>query len=1208
MKKILIQGLCLAAALFPVSLPGWSSDGGTVVMQERDLKLSFDSTTLKVVADAITSQAGIAFSYDSSLADYPMENIHVTDKVSNIEAVLNNVFGTRGINHKMVDRVVVLSLKQAGAESAAGTSDERHTVTGTVTDAAGPMIGAAVLIKGTNNGTSTDMDGNYSLEVSAGDVLVFSSIGYVDQEIQVLDRARIDVVMKEDSELLDEVVVVGYGTLKKRNIVGAVENLAGDAIENRPNADVTRSLQGQVPGLNIIQTDGKATHGGQVTIRGVNNNFKSRNSSGAQKKNELGSGGSALVLIDGVEGDLGSVAPEDIASISVLKDASSAAVYGARGAFGVILVTTKTPELGKTRVSYSGNVSLHRRTVMWEDGVITDPVEWVDAFRESYLNASPTATVPTAFNSYMPYSDTWFNELKAHAADPTMDNYAIDENGNYSYYGSTNWLAETYKRFNMSTSHSVSVQGGREGVNFYVSGRYYTQDGIYKVGEENYNKYNLRAKGSVRIRKWLTLENNTSMMVSKYHQPMMHYGQQMISRNIDVFGFPFAILKNPDGTWTQTAAKTGYAAFAEGTSWQEDNRIEIANTTSLKFDIVPEVFNVKADFTYKAARWSRDRMENQYTYYTGLTTSGVENSSSPSSLENWTYKSNYISSNVVATVTPKIGEKHDLNIVAGWNLEDYDYRNQKTYRQGNLYPELPSFTLMDGEYYSTTSGGYSWGLVGAFARANYAYAGRYLVEVSARYDGSSRFPQNSQWGFFPSASLGWRISEEPWVKPHVEGWMDNLKIRASIGSLGNANVTPYKFLETMSIDKTSVVINGQRVPYTEAPALIPDDITWEKVTTYNVGLDMDFLDNRLSFVADYYQRYTTDLYTVGPNLPQVLGSTAPYGNYASLMTRGWELSLGWRDQFNLGGKPFSYSLKGMVWDSRSWVTDYYNETGDLTTYYKGMEIGEIWGFRTNGIYASNADALNGPAYNFFKNGEMFRAYAGDLIFVDVDGNGIMEKGARTLSDHGDMEIIGNASPRWMYSLNLALNWNGIGFSMLWQGVGQRDWYPWTESGFFWGKWNRAYSSLMKTQTGDNRVHVDKSDPDNWVVTNMDKNPYWTRLVSLAANRVDGPLTWENDHYLQDASYIRLKNVTIDYTFPQRLCKRWKIEGLRLYLTGENLYTWSPMFRYTEMFDPEVITAGDSDFSNSQTSGLNGTGDGFSYPMLMTFTFGVNFTF
>ena len=458
--------------------------------------------------------------------------------------------------------------------------------------------------------------------------------------------------------------------------------------------------------------------------------------------------------------------------------------------------------------------------------------------------------------------------------------------------------------------------------------------------------------------------------------------------------------------------------------------------------------------------------------------------------------------------------------------------------------------------------------------------------------------------------------ENPWKTTYAEeaGFKPGDSIVTHFSAyLGNANIDPYQYLETMtatnsaSIAKSSVIINGQNVPYTSVPDLIPDDITWVKVTTYNIGLDLDLFNNRLSFTGDYYRRNTTDLYTVGPNLPQVLGSAAPYGNYASLKTKGWGVSLGWRDSFKLGGKPFNYSLRAMLWDSRSWITDYYNETGDLTTYYKGMEIGEIWGFRTAGIYASNAEALNGPAYNFFKNGEMFRAYAGDLRFVDVDGDGIMTKGNRTLSNHGDMEIIGNQSPRYQYSINMSLNWNGIGLSMLWQGVGKRDWYPWTESGFFWGKWNRAYNSLMKTQTGDRVVKIDKST-DNWRVTNMDKNPYWTRMVSLAANRNDGPLTWENDHYLQDASYIRLKNITVDYTFPKHICKKLRIEGLKIYVSGENLFTHSPMFKYTDMFDPEVITSGDSDFASTQKSGLGGTGNGYSYPMLKTVTLGVNVTF
>lgn len=1210
MKETLIRGISLLIVLF--CLPLAAQQTRQVQSSEKlyDLSLSYSKTTLKVITDEISRQIGIVFSYDNVLSSYPMSDVYVSMKKAGIDKILSMVLSGRGLSYNKVDKVVVItrSEKDSGKEVPNGAP---VVITGEIKDEQNePLPGVQIMIQGTSTGTSSDVDGKYQITAAPGDILIFQFLGFTDVAERVGHKTKIDIVMYQNNLLMDESIVVGYGTMKKRNIVGAVENVNGESIENRPNADITKSLQGQIPGLNIIQTDGKSFHSGQVTIRGVNNSFKAR-VSGGQKANSLGQGGGALVLIDGAEGDMSSVNPDDVASVSVLKDASSAAVYGARGAFGVILITTKNPEKGKVRVSYNGSASIHRRTVMWENNIVTDPVEWIDAWKESNLNASPTAKIPSAINNYINYSDEWYEELVARRADPTMDNYSIDKDGNYSYYGETNWLKETYKPVNFSTTHSLSVMGGREGVDFYVSGRFYDQDGIYKIGEERYKKYNFRAKGTVKIRPWFTLSNNTSLLHSTYHQPMVHYGQQMISRQYDNLAFPFCIPKNPDGTWTATAARTGYAAFSEGTSWQENNSLEVANTTTLTFTIVPQVLKLNADFTYKGGRSTRDRMENMYKYYTGVDVSGTD--ANTSSLENWTYKSEYLSSNIVATYTPHLTERHELDVVGGWNIEDYDYRNQKTYRQGNLYPTKPSFTLMDGEYFTATSGGYTWGLIGYFARVNYSYDRRYLIEASARYDGSSKFPDNSRWGFFPSTSLGWRISEEPWIKSHVEKWLDNLKIRASIGSLGNANIDPYQYLETMlassgnSIGKTTVIINGQKVPFTSLPSLIPDDITWEKVTTYNVGLDLDMFKNRLVFTADFYRRNTSDLYTVGPNLPQVLGSAAPKGNYASLKTNGWELSLGWRDSFNFVGKEFNYSIKGMLWDSRSWITEYYNVNGDLTTYYKGMEIGEIWGFRTAGIYTSNADALNGPAYNFFKNGDVFRAYAGDLKFVDIDGDGKMTKGNRTLLNHGDLDIIGNQSPRLMYSINLAANWNGLGLSMLWQGVGKRDWYPWTESGFFWGKWNRSYNALMKTQTGDNRVKIDKST-DNWVVTNMDKNPYWSRMVSLAANRNDGPLTWENDHYLQDASYIRLKNITLDYTFPEKAIKRIGFQALKIYVTAENLFTWSPMYRHTDMFDPEVINSGDSDFSNSQTSGLNGTGNGYSYPMLKTVTLGINLTF
>ena len=1072
------------------------------------------------------------------------------------------------------------------------------------------VIGAGITIKGTTKGVTTDLDGKYSIQCSPKDILVFSSVGYKSQETPVGNRAVIDFLAEDDVSALDEAVVVGYGTLKKRSVVGAVENISGEKVENRTNSYVARSLQGQVPGLNIVQVDGKPNHQGSIYVRGAQTSFYSKRSATSSSVSEqtLGQGGGALVLIDGAEGDLSTVNPADIATVAVLKDASSAAVYGARGVFGVILVTTKTPQKGSVKVNYNGSVSVNRRTVIWEDGIVDDPAVWVDNFETAYLNITrtPTSTgdFPATVNNYIKnYSSTYSAELKAREAAGNLGTVDVDNSGKYLYYGHTNWLSMFFKPYNTTQQHNLTVQGANDRVSYYVSGRYYTTDGIYKVGNETFNQYNMRSKGTIKIRPWLTLDNNMSALRRNYRQPMMSTGGN-IMRQCEHQGYPFTMVYNPDGTYTAAAVATGYYQFSEGTQWMENDKTDFQNTTTLTAVPIKDVLKISGDFTYKSIRSKRNRLVGTNAPYSSA--QGVSaNYTATTWFDNNRYDTDYESANVVVTWTPKLGEKHDLNVVAGWNLENEVYRNQYVYHTGVLDYKKPSFTLMDGEDWTTTSGGYTWGFIGAFGRINYNFDKRYLVELSARYDGSSKFPSDQLWGFFPSGSAGWIVSSEPWME-WSKGWLDNFKIRVSAGSLGNAAISPYQFLETMSVSKTSILLDGNKTQYVSTPSPIPDSLTWETATTYDIGLDIDMFNNRLNFVGDLYQRDTKNMYTVGPNIPQVYGSAAPKGNYASMSTKGWELSLGWRDGFELGGKPFSYSFKAMLWDSRSFITDYYNTTGDITTYYKGMELGDIWGFKTAGIFKDNEEANNWADESWFKNGSNFKAYAGDLKFIDLDGDNKISVGNRTLSNHGDLAIIGNMLPRYQFGFNFAFSWNNIGISGLIQGVGKRSFYPWTDSGFFWGKYNRPYSYVLKSQIGDNVAQVDYSN-ENWVVTNYDKNPYWSRLVAYAANRVQGPLTWENDHYLQNVAYARLKNVQIDYTFPKELVSKIGLQALKVYLSGENLLTFSPLFKHTQMFDPEVIGNGDEDFSD--TPGLGSSaGSGYSYPMLKTVTLGIDLTF
>ena len=1097
-------------------------------------------------------------------------------------------------------------------------SAQTVAVSGVVKDAVTnePLIGATVMVKGTTNGVSTDVNGNYSIKAKAEDILVCQIIGYKNQETKVGTRSVINFVLSEDNEMLDATVVVGYGTLKKTQLVGSVENLDGEAIVDRPNANVTRSLQGQVAGLNIVQTDGKATHSGSIYIRGNGTSYNTRknfSSSAAGSSHSIGSQGSALVLIDGVEGSLSQVNPADIETVAVLKDASSAAIYGARAAYGVILVTTKNADTDKITVSYNGSFSLNSRIVKWEDNIVTDVLEWTESFYEMYGNDTrvpgSSGKVPTTMNpnsismSDADYLET-FRALRAAGYDSVYG--GVGSAGQYLYFGSYNWLDHVYKDYTTSTTHDISVRGATKKLTYNLTGRYFTQGGIYKIGDERYNTFNVRAKAKLQINNWLSIDNNTSVFRSKSNQPMFTTSSA-IGHQIDQHGQPVFVPYNEDGTWSLAGVKTAYASFFEGNTGQDDSNLIVNTTMGVTVDIVPKVLKIRGDFSYKATRRWRERYRAPLTFYAkpGVATEYVTQASSYKS--RWTYDTDYISSNVVLTWTPKLTENHNLNVVGGWNLEDSRYNRFYMQRTGMLVPEMhDSFELFDGEYKSEQNDS-SYGIIGFFGRANYTLFKRYIFEVSARYDGSSKFPTNSQWGLFPSASFGWRLSEEPWMK-WSKSWMDNFKIRANYGSLGNGTISPYTFLETMEVNRSSVIFDGGYVNYTSQPAIVPKTLTWETVTTYDLGLDFDLLKSRLSFSGDWYVRNTTDLITVGPELPQVYGASAPKGNYASLQTKGWELTLSWRDSFKVAGKDLTYSIKGSVWDTRTWVTKFTSTSGDILDYYTDKELGEIWGFRTDGIFRDNAEANAWATDTYHKNGSNFRAYAGDLKFLDLNGDGQINYGKGTLADHGDLDRIGNTTPRYQYGINLDFKWNGIGLSMFFQGVGKRDWYPMVETAYFWGQYNRPYSGyLMKTQTGDNYAHIDYST-ENWTVTNYDKNPYWSRRVGYSANRNVGPLTVENDHYLQNASYVRLKNLTVDYTFPKKLIEKIGLQGARVYCSMENLWTWSPMFKHTDMFDPEGIGVGDSDFDSTSNTGLGGVGDGMSYPMLRTITFGVGLTF
>lgn len=1099
---------------------------------------------------------------------------------------------------------------------------QKNNVSGVVTDknTNEPVAGAALMVKGTTTGTVTNPDGTYTIKAGDNDVLVCQFFGYKTQEVNVAGRAKVDIALEEDVETLEATVVVGYGTLKKTQLVGSVENLDGEKVADRPNANVARSLQGQVAGLNIIQTDGKASHTGEIYIRGNRTSkVATRAKAGGNAENKtysIGTGGSALVLIDGVEGDLSMVNPADIESVAVLKDASSAAIYGARGANGVILVTTKTADNEKFTVSYSGSYTLNSRLVRFEDEIIDNGLEWTENFFEfwqgRYARVGNTTKIPGAINTFNLNADNYLNDFRARVEAGNTEVYDFNSKGGYAYYGNVNWPSIFFKDHHGSQTHDITVRGAGKKISYSLAGRFFDTEGLYNIGEDFYRTFNLRSKVKAQVTNWLSVDNNTSLFHSRQNQPMFSTGDTIFDQ-MDHHGQAPLPPVNADGTYTNSGVRTGYAQFIEGND-QWDKNLTVVSTTGITIDFIKNVLSLRGDFSYKAIRRQRERARVPVSAYTAPGEEFAYDTHEDSYKSRWTYDTDYMSANAVLTWTPKLGENHSLNVVGGWNLEDYKYHRFYIQRSGMIFPEnFESYELFDGTDIKVEQNNSDYGLVGFFGRVNYSLFNRYIFEVSARYDGSSKFPTSQQWGFFPSASVGWRVDQEPWMK-WSKSWLDNFKLRGNFGSLGNGAISPYTFLETMGVNKTGIPFNGVANNYTTVPTPIPSSLTWETITTYDFGLDADFFKSRLSFSGDIYWKKTSDIITNGPALPNLYGADAPKGNYASTLTKGWELTLSWRDAVKLGSHDFNYSIKGSLWDTRTWV-DYFPSTdGNIYQLYSGKEIGEMWGLTTNGYFASNLEALNHASANGWITNSIdddIPLMAGDLKFIDVDGDGTINYGKGTLEDHGDLQRIGNVTPRFLYGLNLDFSWNGIGLSMFFQGIGKRDWYPSLDSALFWGAYNRTFTGWQQKVHSDyakvNYKNEDGTENMDWVVTNFDERPYWVRRVGHSAQRTNAAQGLENDYFLQNAAYIRLKNLTVDYTLPAKLTQKAKIEKIRFYVSMENLWTWSPIYKHTKMFDPEGIWPGDSDFDTVKY-GQNGAGDGSGYPMLRSFTFGVNLTF
>jgi TonB-linked SusC/RagA family outer membrane protein len=1041
-------------------------------------------------------------------------------------------------------------------------AQETRNVNGQVLDEGNqPIPGVNVLVMGTSTGTVTDLDGYFRLSaVPQGATLSFSFIGFQTQEVPVDDQSEFNITLLEDVGILNEVVVVGFGEQKKANLTGAVTTVDARVLESRPVQNVGQMLQGVVPGLNL-QTSGL---GGELN-QNLSFNIRGAGTIGS------GSNSAPLVLIDGMDGNMNALNPQDIESITVLKDAAAASVYGSRAAFGVILITTKSGQEGTAKVNYSNNFRFSRPMGLPS---MMDSYTFANYFNEAAINAGQSSV----------FSDEVLERIQQYQNGEIDYSTIADNNGErWLYYGGSNgntdWFKEQYKSLSFSQDHNLSVNGGNENARYFLSANYLDQGGLTRHGGDNFNRYSLAGKVDLKINEKVSFNYNTRF-VREYFTKATHLNE-LFYHNV-ARRWPTVPVFDPNGA---------YSDPSEIAQLQEGGKLE--NYTDYYYiqgqvTYTPlENWNIYASGNY--------RITNQNNAGHTLSAYGYDIAGNPyplavshsapghTAVSEFNQKENYFTTNIYSDYSFNLNEDHQFKVMAGFNSELNKYRNINAGRTGLITPEVIAINTATGNF--TNSGAYNhWATAGFFGRINYNYKEKYLVEINSRYDGSSRFLADQRWNMFNSFSLGWNMAnEEFWKLDQIQ----MLKLRGSYGELGNQNTAswyPFYLSQPFSVNSGSWLLNGIRPNTAGAPGIVSELMTWERVQSYNVGLDLAILDNRMVINFDYFDRKTLDMVGPAEEQPVILGTAVPNVNNADLRSYGFELEVSWRDQIG----EFNYDVRGVLSDDQMEVTKYPNVTGALgsgqTQWYSGRKNGEIWGFTTVGIAKTQAEMdahLEGVSQN--QIGSNWKA--GDIMYADLNGDGTIDGGSNTLGDPGDRSIIGNSTPRFRFGLDLSGQYKNFDVRIFFQGVGKRDYMP--NGPYFWGA---AGQGMWQAAGFDEHMDFFRDENSPMVqagVAGANLDSYFPRPTFS-----DGKNNQTQTRYLQNAAYLRLKNLQIGYSLPQGFMSRLNMGSARVYVSGENLLTFSKL---SKIFDPESV-------------GLSGWNDGKTYPFATVYSAGLNINF
>ena len=1076
---------------------------------------------------------------------------------------------------------------------------QRRTVSGLVTEESSgePLPGVSIVEKGTNVGTVTNADGEFTLSVGAGATLRISFVGMVPQEVAVGNATNIRVKMKPSVMEMSELVVVGYGTQRKANLTGAVATVDVEkTLEARPITDIGRALQGTTPGLTVTTTSGAIGGSPNIKIRGIVSTIS-------------GNAGNPLILVDDVEvPDLSYVNPDDIESISILKDASTTAIYGARAAFGAILITTKKGTRdGSVKISYSNNFSWSTPTNVPEhtraDLNLQYSYDQLNAF-----NTSPTWEFGQVGYYYNPDVITKVKEWIDKYGDGKALGREMVEGRDFDYrasggayfYRPWNIYDIYYKDWTPQQNQNLSVSGGTEKSQYNLSAGYIDQKGVLNLFDDFYRRLNVSGYISTEVKDWLTVRGKFMYAKTQEETPFLY-----ASATYDPMYYLYR--------WHQVYPYGTYkdAEFRGGVNDMKAARPEEWDTYYSRYTLGATVKILKGltadfDYTYNQTFSTLHRVGgyvsgvNFWSRGKNMTFEDVTGIYSTASYDYAQYSSDKELTNVYngyVTYDTRIGN-HAVKVMGGTNIEDSEYIYLSA-RRNNVYDfDKGEVNLAKGDQIATSSHSW-WSVAGFFGRINYAYKDKYLFEANGRYDGSSRFGKGERWGFFPSASAAWRITEEPWMKS-FKPVLSSLKLRGSYGEVGNQDVPLSAYIPTLTVSNPEKagnywLINKQYVPYiSSSPALVDPTLTWETVSTLDFAIDAGLFDDKLNFTAEWYRRKTMDMLSPGETIPSTIGASAAKRNFGELETNGIELSVSYRHTFS---NDLSISASGQFTDYKSKVTKYpsASDPKNTDTYWQGKTLGDIWGYKTEGLFQEddfvwedgkikqtvleNGQSKNtmaeGIANQYIFESGLFKYGPGDVRLKDMNDDGVIDYGANTVGDPGDKTVIGNTTPRYQYSFRVGASWKGFDLEAFFQGVGKRS---------IWATGNMVLPGYYGAEA--NFAHT----LDYWSEENT--GAFYPRPVNYAQTAKWNYLP--NDRYLLNASYLRMKSLTIGYTIPRQLTEKFDIRRVRVYFNGENL------FEFDKMKDIPI----DPELDWTTTTANDSRSFGRSYPYRRTVSFGV----